>query len=100
MLRTAVALALLLVACDGDEPPGFDLRLGESCGAADECGDARCISDVCSVSCDSAADCPQFAVCADLESGARGCLWSCSDDSQCPTTTPVCVGSGFGVCRE
>ena len=99
-----LAALSMLAACSGggsaDDAPGFDLRLGETCATAAECGDSECLGDVCSLSCVDSADCPQFAVCTELPEGGRGCLWFCSEDADCPTTTSVCVGSGFGVCRE
>jgi hypothetical protein len=114
----ACALALGLVAACSDgaandrvEDVGDFVRpeLGADCGCPGggttcdlaACGDrAACVEGTCTITCDTSADCPQSAVCTDGPGGVRGCFWFCSDAGDCPTTTPVCTGSGFGYCEE
>lgn len=111
------ALALVLVAgCfEASErlPPESEqylaAQLGAECGCPGggdtcelaACGDrAYCGSRRCTIECDTAADCPMFAFCTEGSNGVRGCYYGCQVDEQCPTTTPTCVGSGFGHCEE
>lgn len=76
----ATALALAASACDRAE---VSRELGARCDHSDECDD-RCLAPAdypggfCTVSCDSDADCPGDARCADDEGGV--CLFTCRPD--------------------
>ena len=92
-MTRAIALlvaALALAGCGVDAD--VSRTLGARCDSADECDD-RCLAPgaafpggFCSVSCESNADCPVEASCADAESGV--CLFECADNGECEFLGP------------
>jgi hypothetical protein len=114
-VRRLLIMIVLIASCSGGAPAelapdaGYSApALGASCecpeGASCEleaCGDrAYCGSGLCTIECESSADCPTFAMCTEGSNGVRGCYYGCHVDAHCPTTTPTCVGVGFGHCEE
>ena len=79
-----LSLTLVFVACSPSSNVGRDV--GARCDSSDECDD-RCLAPedfpggFCSLSCDTAGDCPGGTACVDVEGGV--CLFTCSDATGC-----------------
>lgn len=90
-----VWILALLAACS-DSP--VSRELGARCDSSAECDD-RCLTEaegypggLCSVVCESTADCPGDASCTEREGGS--CLYDCAADADC-----AFLGAGWR-CQE